>query len=91
MTFDRPPAQQCIQSQDFPRASVSDYVADLFTAEDHLEDALSLIGPTVTGDSSSINMMKMILMTMMMTTTTTMMMMMTAIILLVVKTMIRLR
>ena len=48
MTFDRPPTQQCIQSQDFPRASVSDYVADLFTAEDHLEDALSLIGPTVT-------------------------------------------
>ena len=48
MTFDRPPAQQCIQSQDFPRASVSDYVADLFTTEDHLVDALSLIGPTVT-------------------------------------------
>ena len=39
MTFDRPPTQQCIQSQDFPRASVSDYVADLFTSEDHLEDA----------------------------------------------------
>ena len=89
MTFDRPPAQQCIQSQDSPRASVSDYVADLFTTEDHLEDALSLIGPTVTGDSSSINMMKMILMTMMMTTTTTttmMMMMMTAMILLLMKT-----
>ena len=48
MTFDPPPSQQCIQSQVSPRASVSDYVADLFTTEDHLLDALSQIGPTVT-------------------------------------------
>ena len=48
MTFDPPPSQQCIQSQVSPRASVSDYVADLFTTEDHLLDALSQVGPTVT-------------------------------------------
>ena len=47
MTFDPPPSQQCIQPQVSPRALVSDYVADLFTTEEHLVDALSQIGPTV--------------------------------------------
>ena len=38
----------CSLSQDFTRTSVTDYVADMFTTEDHLEDAVSMLGATVT-------------------------------------------
>ena len=38
----------CSQSGDLTRARVTDYMADIFTTEDHLTDAVSMLGATVT-------------------------------------------
>ena len=38
----------CSQTQDFTRASVTDYMSDIFTTEEHLLDAVSQIGATAT-------------------------------------------
>ena len=47
----------CSLSQDFTRTSVTDYVADMFTTEDHLEDAVSILGATVTNIAVTRNML----------------------------------
>ena len=38
----------CSQGRDLTRARVTDYVADIFTTEDHLMDAVSMLGATAT-------------------------------------------
>ena len=38
----------CRQAGDLTRARVTDYVADIFTTEDHLRDAVSMLGATAT-------------------------------------------
>ena len=41
-------AGTCSQTRDRTRARVTDYVADIFTTEDHLLDAVSMLGATAT-------------------------------------------
>ena len=38
----------CSQARDLTRARVTDYVSDIFTTEDHLLDAVSMLGATAT-------------------------------------------
>ena len=38
----------CSQARDLTRAQVTDYVSDIFTTEDHLMDAVSMLGATAT-------------------------------------------
>ena len=40
--------ETCSEPRDFTRARVTDYVADIFTTEDHLLDAVSMMGATAT-------------------------------------------
>ena len=46
----------CAQSQDFTRASVIDFMGDIFTTEDYLLDAVSQIGATATNIAVTPNM-----------------------------------
>lgn len=46
----------CAQSQDFTRASVTDFIGDIFTTEDYLLDAVSQIGATATNIAVTPNM-----------------------------------
>ena len=45
---ERNESNTCSQSQEFTRASVTDYMGDIFTTEDYLLDSLSQIGATAT-------------------------------------------
>merc|ERR1719500_142586 len=46
----------CSQSGDLTRARVTDYVADIFTTEDHLTDAVSMLGATATNIAVTANL-----------------------------------
>ena len=46
----------CRQSRDLTRARVTDYVADIFTTEDHLMDAVTMVGATATNIAVTANL-----------------------------------
>ena len=46
----------CRQSGDLTRARVTDYVADIFTTEDHLMDAVTMVGATATNIAVTANL-----------------------------------
>ena len=46
----------CSQASDFVRARVTDYVGDIFTTEDHLMDAVSMLGATATNIAVTANL-----------------------------------
>ena len=48
--------ETCSQASDLTRARVTDYVADIFTTEDHLMDAVTMLGATATNIAVTANL-----------------------------------
>ena len=53
---ERNETETCSETRDRTRARVTDYVADIFTTEDHLMDAVTMVGATATNIAVTANL-----------------------------------